>query len=124
MQATTLLPCNELRSRAINQKVVGSCKMTLCPWVRHFTILASGRMSLYLRRFQSAVINAPLQQLKNVLEEVWPQRHVYQNMTSRHVILLHVEFTFPQRSLTHHLKALPSFIQLHRQNPVTWFLKE
>ena len=24
------------------------CKMTLCPWARHFTLLASGRMSLYL----------------------------------------------------------------------------
>ena len=31
--------------RAINQKVVGSiprpCKMTLCPWARHFTLLVS-----------------------------------------------------------------------------------
>ena len=26
----------------------------------------------------------------------WTQRHVYQNMTLRHVIILHVEFTFTQ----------------------------
>ena len=24
------------------------CKMTLCPWARHFRLLASGGMSLYL----------------------------------------------------------------------------
>ena len=41
-----------LGSRAINQKVAslipGSEKMTLCPWARHFTLLASGGLSLYL----------------------------------------------------------------------------
>ena len=32
-----------LGNRAINQKVAGSiAKMMLCPWVRHFTLLASG----------------------------------------------------------------------------------
>jgi len=35
-----------LGNRATNQKVVGSipgrAKMTLCPWARHFTLLASG----------------------------------------------------------------------------------
>ena len=37
---------------ASNPKVAGFysrlCQMTLCPWARHFTLLASGRMSLYL----------------------------------------------------------------------------
>ena len=34
-----------LGSQAINQKVVGSIpgQMTLCPWARHFTLLASGK---------------------------------------------------------------------------------
>ena len=40
-------------NRAINQMVAGSipsrAKMTLCPWARHFTVLASGGMSLYLQ---------------------------------------------------------------------------
>ena len=38
-----------LTNRAINQKVAGSipwaCQMTLCPWARHFTLLASGECS-------------------------------------------------------------------------------
>ena len=36
------------RNRAINHKVAGSipgrAKMTLCPWARHFTLLASGNV--------------------------------------------------------------------------------
>ena len=40
-----------MAERASNQKVAGSiyrrAKMTLCPWARHFTLLASEGMSLY-----------------------------------------------------------------------------
>ena len=39
-------------NRASNQKVAGSvpscAKMTVCPWARHFTLLALGGKSLYL----------------------------------------------------------------------------
>ena len=38
----------QLENRASNQKVAGSiprpCKMTLCPWARHFTLLATGNV--------------------------------------------------------------------------------
>ena len=41
-----------LGNQAINEKVdssiPGHAKITLCPWARHFTLLASGGMSLYL----------------------------------------------------------------------------
>ena len=41
-----------LGNRALNQKVAGfdsqPRQMTLCPWARHFTLLALGEMSLYL----------------------------------------------------------------------------
>ena len=40
-----------LGNRAVNQKVSGSIPsvpMTFCPWARHFTLLDSGGMSLYL----------------------------------------------------------------------------